>query len=178
MRQSLGLYQRGFSVLELILTVTLLLGVAAVVVPGPLPDPQSEEEKLAHAECRAISAALLEFEAETGFAPAGRAGKQTFSWLRGPGVAPEFNSHPGGKASNLSWFLSVDKMSIGEKWGGPYIDSLNPDPWGRRYVVLLKELSKEAQARTWVISAGPDGVIDTGLMDTIPGGDDIGTMVE
>ncbi|MFT7619618.1 MAG: type II secretory pathway pseudopilin PulG [Planctomycetota bacterium] len=179
MRQSLGLYQRGFSVLELVLTLTLLLAVAAVCLPGPLPDPVSKEDKAAILYCRAIAFALDEYRADTGFSPIGREGKRTCSWLRGPGVDPQFNEHPGKHPTELFWFVTANKMGGGDKWSGPYMSELEPDPWGRRYVVLIAQPKEENDpVRNWILSAGPDGMIDTSLTDSVPSGDDLGVLMD
>ena len=181
MRQSVGLYQRGFSVLELILAVTLILAMAAVVVPGPVPAPRVTEDQLAQQETGAIAEALTEFRQDTGCEPVGRPGRAHYTWLRGPGQDPEFASHPGGVAGEVGWFLIADKMEIGERWGGPYLDDLNSDPWGRRYVVVLARRgagdSRKSAERTWVLSAGPNGVIETSPRDPHPRGDDVGSIV-
>ncbi len=179
MRQSVGLYQRGFSVLELILTVTLLLGVAAVCVPGPAPELQSDEDRMATEACRSIARGLEDYQSDTGFLPEGRSGKKTFAWLRGPGPEPQFNDHPGGIASDLSWFLLKNKMGGGEKWGGPYVENLDADPWGHSYIVLFREEEKdnnesEVSLTRWVLSAGADGILQTTVYDSILSGDDRG----
>jgi hypothetical protein len=78
-------------------------------------------------------------------------------------------------------------------WNGPYFSSdIEADPWGHRYSVnvALIDLSPgaatasgQAKMAVWVISAGPNGIIETPFAASIlssaqPGGDDIGTRIQ
>jgi hypothetical protein len=58
-------------------------------------------------------------------------------------------------------------------WRGPYVqDQIGSDPWGNRYVV---EMGRSEGAQIFVLSAGPDRVIDLemGQAGLKSGGDDI-----
>lgn len=78
-------------------------------------------------------------------------------------------------------------------WNGPYFSSeLAADPWGRRYIVNIGAIDLSPGAVTaagqpksavWVLSAGPNGIIETPFAASIltsarPGGDDIGTRIQ
>lgn len=78
-------------------------------------------------------------------------------------------------------------------WNGPYFSSeLVADPWGRRYIVNIGAIdlspgaataTGQPKAAVWVLSAGPNGVIETPFSASIltaarPGGDDIGTRIQ
>jgi hypothetical protein len=61
-------------------------------------------------------------------------------------------------------------------WHGPYVQAgVGPDPWGHRYAVNVKWLASAKGSDTIVISAGPNGIIETPFqVDGVrPGGDDI-----
>ena len=77
------------------------------------------------------------------------------------------------------------------KWRGPYIAKLGEDPWGSTYIIHIGAMQKNgcpvgstgtAPAYTapatgrqgWIISAGPDGNLDTDDTATQLGGDDLG----
>ncbi len=77
------------------------------------------------------------------------------------------------------------------KYKGPYINNLGPDPWGHAYIIHVGAMQKSgcpvnstgappacttptAGARGWIISAGPDGNLDTAPTATQLVGDDIG----
>ncbi len=54
-------------------------------------------------------------------------------------------------------------------WNGPYLPSITKDPWGNKYLVTTKWLAEDdnptltlrKERAAFVISAGPNGVIDT-----------------
>jgi hypothetical protein len=69
-------------------------------------------------------------------------------------------------------------------WRGPYLEKLSEDPWGNRYLVNIKNGSpSDTPAKVvWVLSAGPNGIIETkpnDLTDSGPvtGGDDTAVRI-
>lgn len=74
----------------------------------------------------------------------------------------------------------------GRVWRGPYLEKINEDPYGNSYVVNTKNApadSAVAAKVVWVLSAGPDGKIDTNgdfNADAGPavGGDDIAVRLK
>lgn len=193
---SLHLRQRGLSAVETILIFTLVMTVAALVVPKATESIEDRAHPRAFDGCTDISKALLQYRADTGREPIGFEGKPTYTWLRGIGAAPEFGFAPPGQAGSLEWFLNGNVMGGGSAWSGPYLPGLRADPWGRRYVVFVRAWwpkqeneDDEAEAaertaaddlapRAWVLSAGPDGLIETRPFDVVPVGDDIGILIE
>ena len=69
------------------------------------------------------------------------------------------------------------------RWAGPYAITLPVDPWGRPYVINAANFTSLTTPPTpiWVLSAGPNGVINTSIATTaaatVTGGDDIGFRV-
>lgn len=65
------------------------------------------------------------------------------------------------------------------KWKGPYITKLGVDPFGSAYVIHVGAMQKNgtpvaAGGRGWILSAGPDGNLDTSPTASVLSGDDIG----
>jgi hypothetical protein len=61
-------------------------------------------------------------------------------------------------------------------WAGPDFGSgVGPDPWGRRYAVSVRRGADGSELDTVVLSAGPDGIVDTpfAAAEIAPRGDDI-----
>ncbi len=52
-------------------------------------------------------------------------------------------------------------------WRGPYQSSITSDPWGNRYAVNIGNMTA-AYPAVWVISAGPDGIIQTSFSPAAP----------
>jgi prepilin-type N-terminal cleavage/methylation domain-containing protein len=64
------------------------------------------------------------------------------------------------------------------KWKGPYIAKLGPDPYGNAYIIHVGAMQKNgspiSSGRGWILSAGPDGNLDTPPAASVISGDDIG----
>ena len=66
------------------------------------------------------------------------------------------------------------------KWKGPYIAKLGPDPYGNAYIIHVGAMQTNGAPigagtpRGWILSAGPDGNLDTAPTASVLGGDDIG----
>jgi len=68
-------------------------------------------------------------------------------------------------------------------WQGPYLVSLGPDPWGRAYIATVGAIGPGRRplspgAGGWVLSAGPNGVLETAPDASVLGGDDIGVIFD
>ncbi|MBI5575397.1 MAG: type II secretion system protein GspG [Deltaproteobacteria bacterium] len=67
------------------------------------------------------------------------------------------------------------------RWKGPYAARLPTDPWGRPYVInsLYFTLPSDPPIPVWVLSAGPNGILETNIDSNVtsPGGDDIGVRI-
>lgn len=46
-------------------------------------------------------------------------------------------------------------------WQGPYIDALDADPWGNRYLAHVGGFRTGSSTAVFVLSAGPDGTVQT-----------------
>lgn len=57
--------------------------------------------------------------------------------------------------------------------------TLAADPWGNCYVVNLAAIAAGGRSTLWVLSAGPNGIIDTPFVteSETPAGDDVGIRV-
>ncbi|MGR3177322.1 MAG: type IV pilin protein [Candidatus Anammoxibacter sp.] len=68
-------------------------------------------------------------------------------------------------------------------WRGPYMAEIKADPWGFRYLVLALGIREGVQVDGdemvfgWVISAGPNGRIETSPFSSKLEGDDVGVML-
>ncbi len=64
------------------------------------------------------------------------------------------------------------------KWKGPYIAKIAIDPFGFAYIAhvgaMEKDGSKISSGKGWILSAGPDGVLDTAPSAAVLSNDDLG----
>ncbi len=96
---------------------------------------------------------------------------------------PDDNSGISGSGANED---NQDWPTIGTgSWRGPYVDKYEiVDPWGHGYVVnshyFPGRYTGTIRHKVFVLSAGPNGVWETGFSDTTPEdiqGDDVGTLI-
>jgi hypothetical protein len=88
-------------------------------------------------------------------------------------------NQPGGDPSPAKRYATGGRFA----WRGPYLRTLGEDPWGNQYVVNVGKLQPGQNRQAWVISAGPNGTIDTPFDATTTdaaalGGDDIGARLQ
>lgn len=70
-------------------------------------------------------------------------------------------------------YLTVDANSCyPTTWQGPYMAMVNADPWGRKYIMNANGFS--GTGPIWILSAGPDGNVDTPSNNNSVVNDDIG----
>jgi len=67
----------------------------------------------------------------------------------------------------------------GKRWRGPYIAKLASDPYGNNYVVNIGPITGTGNSlvsteQGWILSAGPNGLLNTAATDTASSSDDIG----
>lgn len=176
--------------------VSLLSAVARPVVVDYV-----NQAKLvrAHQDAHTIGVAFLRFADDVGSQGRTGNGWATREVLVGAGEAPEV-----GGDGDSRWLGPAESPQIGSLtdhlvtndvkyasapgglnliragWRGPYIENgVGADPWGHRYAVNVKSMLKGRGLDTFVLSAGPNGVIETAFEGdgVIAGGDDIVALV-
>lgn len=67
------------------------------------------------------------------------------------------------------------------KWKGPYIAKIGVDPFGSAYIANVGAMEKngskinaDSNSKGWIISGGPDGILDTAHTDSVLSNDDLG----
>jgi hypothetical protein len=83
--------------------------------------------------------------------------------LYGPGVIPEEPGETDPPSFPLSGVLLRDELGLGAAWKGPYGDPPPCDPWGRAFIVRIPGPT----GPVLVLSAGEDGVIDSGFGSSV-----------
>jgi len=188
--------QRSVSLIE----VTVALFVGATVTGGIAPSTwrflgkhKVERAELEMAEIRNAVVAFQERTGRVGFATNGAVAEgdsESVALLVGDGGTPEASD-----GDSEPWTRRVDygrvdflsnhliENSPGAKtanaysvWAGTYRRStLSPDPWGNRYMVNVRHLSEQNGCDVVVLSAGPDGKVDTAFStgNVVAGGDDL-----
>jgi type II secretory pathway pseudopilin PulG len=198
----------GFTLVQLLL-VLAAIAVLALLLPAAIARVVSQARvDRARAETRVIAAAISQFRADTGFYPLwsrardGGPGTEAdrVQLLVGEGNIPlpdgpkQWPSAAGldrldhQLITNAPGYRRATSGTSG--WNGPYLASdVGPDPWGNRYMVNVGLVSGDATTgpqpapplAVWVISAGPDGKIETpyrqAAVTATLSGDDVGARV-
>ncbi len=201
----------GFTLIEVTVVLAVIVTLALVLTPSIANSINEARLARARNDCQTIASGMYQFYRDTGFFPLWKlsqnGGQGTpanrVQVLVSQGNVP-FEDVPSpwttGVAGSLADQLVTNApgyqlRSVTSQfgWNGPYFSSqLMADPWGNRYAVnvALVDLSPGAATATgqakmavWVLSAGPNGIIETPFAQSIltavrPSGDDIGTRVQ
>jgi len=124
--------QSAFTLVELLLVLTILAILAGIVLPSMVGRGQQARISAAKADIATFKTALGMFEVDNGFFPKGRTGLQAL----------------------------VQKPSNAQNWHGPYLadkTTVPPDLWGNPYVYECP--GKHNPTSFDIMSMGPDGRI-------------------
>jgi general secretion pathway protein G len=123
--------QQGFTLVELLLVLTILAILAGIVLPKLSGRTEQARVTAAKADIATFATALGAFEVDNGFYPKGKSGLQAL----------------------------VQKPRDAQNWHGPYLDKSNVpmDPWNHSYVYECP--GKHNPSGYDIMSMGPDGRI-------------------
>ncbi len=197
----------GFTMLEMIVVLAVIAIMSAVLSPMVLNYVDDARKAKAQRDVRTLSGFILQLTKDVQHLPIYFDGTKTtgdpdIELLQGLGNDPADNSSSGqgwlatSKKDDLANHLVLNKpggnsntkkyASSGRfSWKGPYVEQITEDAWGNRYLVNIKNGNPGDAAPgkvIWVLSAGPNGKIETdpaALTDSgpVPGGDDIAVRV-
>lgn len=163
----------GIALVEFVILASLLSLAAGIVIPMVNDRVAAAARAQALGDLRHIAADLLNYRRDTGIWPVGG----RFAFTDGESAVNEdicFGAGPAG--THISTFLAANAYRLA-KWRGPYMSRSRPDPWGNRYVIVLEGLRGPLRPYGWIVSAGPDGIFQTGSHDRCLQGDDLGLLL-
>ncbi len=182
--------ERGFTLIEIVVILAVIAIIAAAMVPrisGILDDAKISR---AQSEVQTIGMAVLRFNANTGKWPARIADGTDNSLITlasgNSDIPVPLPAYAGGEDTN---FTTAPTAATGDyfdnhlknntpkgsgdepypttglnRWNGPYMQQVGADPWGNAYVCNIKgayDTATDNNLYCYVISAGPDGTIQT-----------------
>ncbi len=187
--------QGGLTLIELIVVLAALAIIVAILIPTVISLPEQAEELRAKNDARAIGEAIQNLHkdlakwpvyASSPLTPA----NATLQRLISAGNAPGVSGAPGtddwifaSNTDDLNDHLANNKLpdasqypQTGEfAWRGSYLAEALADPWGNRFIVNVRWLQPGASPNVvWVLSAGPNKIIETTFAQPSLVGDDIG----
>ncbi len=184
--------EKGFTLIEVIVVAGIIAILAGILVPLIFKEIDESKITRASADIRSISSAMMVLRKDTGQwsvmdANCGR----TIELVTGGGNDPVGLDDTGfsSNARNLfSDHLSSNSNGCYNNWNGPYMAIVSKDPWGNSYLLntgnfLVPAVPPAPAPSVWLISAGPNGTIDTqaNATDLCNGAtpcDDIGVRIQ
>lgn len=151
----------------------LVLLTVAVVAPEIGAFAGNGARASAIADCNAIGVALRVALSDAADTVADHDGTHA-QWLFGPGVLPRGGAWSNDTGLPISAVLVTNAQSR-KGWRGPYLRSVPIDPWARAYVVALDP--GHARRSIVIVSAGPDGIVQSCAADRRIVGDDVGIVL-
>ena len=200
----------GFTLIELTVVLAVIVTLALVLTPSIINFINDSRVARARTDTQTLSASMIQFYRDNGFFPqwstsssggpgtvankvdllvsVGNLPTSTGATLWATGSNDRLEDQLIANAPNYT--ARTASSTFG--WNGPYVsNAIGADPWGNRYMVNvgLIDTTQGTQAvgggtksAVWVISAGPNGAIETTHTQTITtaviGGDDIGIRLQ
>jgi len=196
--------KRGFTLIEIVIVLAVVATLVAILTP--LISGLVERSRITRAtnDCKVIAEAVMNFYKDVRAFPiyvntplsnsnatigvlytdgneAGASGAPgTATWLSGNRDALQNHLEKG-----LTQGGQPYPTTLPFAWKGPYHTDFKPDPWGNRYYVNASCFYGPGNNAVWILSAGPNGIIETNFTQPASGnvapslgGDDIGYRIK
>lgn len=172
---------RGFTLIEVIVVAGIIAILAGILVPIIFKEIDEARITRAHADIRSISTALIVFRKDTGKWPyMDNNCIEQITFLSGDGALPAnydaMGYNPAFPSSYNDYLPADTNGCYGTLWKGPYIARVAADPWGNAY--LTNAFTFDSGGSIWILSAGPNGLVDTTTDSTTVNGDDVGLRIQ
>ena len=200
----------GFTLIELTVVLAVIVTLALILTPSVSNFINDSRVARTRADTQTVAAAVAQFYKDNGFFPQWSAAvnggpgaaASKVDVLVSPGNVPSVaapNTWTTGTSDLLAGQLLSNTPSYTLRnatatfgWNGPYLSSaLGADAWNNRYEVNVGLIDTTLGVQTgagatkssvWVISAGPNGQLETGYAQPITTaalvGDDIGVRIQ
>lgn len=205
-----GRTDRGFTLIELTVVLAVIVTLALVLTPSITTFISDSQVARTRSDTNTLAAAVTQFYKDNGFYPqwttsnAGGPGlpANRVDLLVGPGNIPTVaapNTWTTGTTDALADQLMTNAPAYTMKtatsnfgWNGPYLTSaIGADAWNNRYAINVDLLdasrgtqnaSGVTKSAVWVISAGPNGLLETPYTQPLTtaqvSGDDIAVKLQ
>lgn len=172
----------GFTLIEVIVVAGIIAILAGILIPMILKEIDESRTTRASADIRSIASAILVFKKDTAQWPAmDGTCVASLTLLTGGGNVPTglgANGWDNTSSTTIDSHLMLDGTGCYNNWKGPYLPSTSADPWGNQYVINADSFGAAAGVPVWIISAGPNGNLDTNANATALDNDDIGSRIK
>jgi prepilin-type N-terminal cleavage/methylation domain-containing protein len=200
----------GFTLIELTVVLAVIVTLALILTPSIANFINDSRVARAQSDCQTIASAVVQFYRDNGFFPQwklankggpGQIQDQVALLVSGGNIPTELTPTQWSTGSSglltdqlmtntPAYTLRTPTAQFG--WNGPYLSSdIGSDPWNNRYMVNVGLIDTSVGAvglsgvpknAVWVISAGPNGTIETPFSQIVTaatrGGDDIAIRIQ
>lgn len=186
----------GFTLIELLIVLGIIGVLSGVIVPTITRYVLQAKTTRAEEDVKTLGEAVVNFYRDTARFPIYQNGGNTtpgapiYNILVTQGDAPSaivgasgWLSTPMDTFSNQLIANTPGYPATGQfAWRGAYLGHTTGDPWGNRYMLNAEKLVPGSNEAAWVLSAGPNGLIETLYSQPAGtasvGGDDIGYRIK
>jgi prepilin-type N-terminal cleavage/methylation domain-containing protein len=172
---------KGFTLIELAVVLAIIAVLAAVLTPMVSGYLDQARVARAQADVRTIADAIKLYNRDTGRWPIYDSlsdySNDTVPKVEigtNGGGAPTIGAGGTGWAlgatlsgTSLELYINNDRTGVGNAsfpragWRGPYIGTVDSDPWGNKYLLTAGNLKRNSSNHAYILSAGANGAIDT-----------------
>ena len=181
--------------MELVVVLAVIAILATLITPIITSYVDKAKYNKATSDVLSIATALNQFNSDTKNFPIFTAAAQypngtVFEVIASQGLDASLATGVTGwnttNTGNLTALMNENSLLITTSgqaaWNGPYSGVIGEDPWGTKYMVTARALRSGSGLTGFVLSAGPNRIIETQLSQTrgtafTVGGDDIVTIV-
>ena len=181
---SLKRRQHGFTLTELAVAIAVLAVMLGALAPVFVNHIRKAREARAKQDIAVIAEALQTFRGDVRNFPDRRNGNPgVYGYLTSGGALPRGRGGWQGPRGDFATHLLENNPPGSDypitgtaRWVGPYLSQDLVDPWGQAYIVSVAGLRGETGLRGWILSAGPNGTLETddAANAIAPSSDDIG----
>lgn len=173
--------EKGFTLIEVIVVAGIIAILAGILVPLIFKEIDESKITRSSGDIKSISTAILVFRKDTGQWPVlDAACDPKVTLLFGAGTMVSNLAAMGFDATVAQSFtdhLTTYTGTCYQNLKGPYMTPVSADPWGNAYVINTDGFPVQGK-QVWLISAGPNGKIDTQSNSETLQGDDVGTRIK